>query len=294
MKKETINDLTTEKTELKREIGAFGGVSIIAGIMIGSGIFYLGAYVLQRVGMNSGLALLCWIIGGVISLFGGLAYAEMGAAMPQSGGRVVYLNEAFHPIVGFMNGFVDWLIGGPGSVAALALALMGVFQPIFHLSDFGCKIAAVVLIFGITAYNMVGVKLASVVQNVSMIAKMVPVAIILLAVIAILAISIPVFAATNGDAATTTATAETAVEAAATTADSTTGLKALASAIAVGIAAAGGAVGMGLSAGKAVEGIARQPEAESKIRTTLMLGLVFIETAIIYALLVVILIIFVL
>ena len=125
--------------------------------------------------------------------------------------------------------------------------------------------------------------------------KLKKVAIILLAVIAILAISIPVFAATNGDAATTTATAETAVEAAATTtADSTTGLKALASAIAVGIAAAGGAVGMGLSAGKAVEGIARQPEAESKIRTTLMLGLVFIETAIIYALLVVILIIFVL
>lgn len=125
--------------------------------------------------------------------------------------------------------------------------------------------------------------------------KLKKLAIILLAVIAILAISIPVFAATNGDAATTTATAKTAVEAAATTtADSTTGLKALASAIAVGIAAAGGAVGMGLSAGKAVEGIARQPEAESKIRTTLMLGLVFIETAIIYALLVVILIIFVL
>lgn len=125
--------------------------------------------------------------------------------------------------------------------------------------------------------------------------KLKKLAIILLAVIAILAISIPVFAATNGDAATTTATAETAVEAAATTtADSTTGLKALASAIAVGIAAAGGAVGMGLSAGKAVEGIARQPEAESKIRTTLMLGLVFIETAIIYALLVAILIIFVL
>ena len=64
--------------------------------------------------------------------------------------------------------------------------------------------------------------------------------------------------------------------------------------IAIGLAAAGGAVGMGIAAGKSVEGIARQPEAESKIRTTLMLGLVFIETAIIYALLVVILIIFVL
>ena len=72
------------------------------------------------------------------------------------------------------------------------------------------------------------------------------------------------------------------------------GLKALAAGIAVGIAAAGGAVGMGLATAKSTESISRQPEAENKIRTTLMLGLVFIETAIIYALLVVILIIFVL
>ncbi len=76
--------------------------------------------------------------------------------------------------------------------------------------------------------------------------------------------------------------------------DNTIGLKAIAAGIAVGVAAAGGAVGMGLSTAKASESIARQPEAEGKIRTTLMLGLVFIETAIIYALLVVILIIFVL
>lgn len=72
------------------------------------------------------------------------------------------------------------------------------------------------------------------------------------------------------------------------------GMKALAAGIAVGIAAAGGAVGMGLATAKSTESISRQPEAENKIRTTLMLGLVFIETAIIYALLVVILIIFVL
>ena len=72
------------------------------------------------------------------------------------------------------------------------------------------------------------------------------------------------------------------------------GLKAVASGIAVGLAAAGGAVGMGMVVAKSAESIARQPEAESKIRTTMMLGLVFIETAIIYALLVVVLIIFVL
>mgnify|MGYP004564244315 CR=1 FL=1 len=78
------------------------------------------------------------------------------------------------------------------------------------------------------------------------------------------------------------------------TADSGVSAKAIASAIAIGIAAAGGAIGMGMSIAKSAEGIARQPEAEGKIRTTMMLGLVFLETVVIYALLTVILIIFVL
>ena len=77
------------------------------------------------------------------------------------------------------------------------------------------------------------------------------------------------------------------------TSDST-GSKALAAAICVGLAAAAGAIGMGISIAKTNEGIARQPEAEGKLRTSLMLGLVFIETAIIYALIIAILIIFVL
>ena len=81
---------------------------------------------------------------------------------------------------------------------------------------------------------------------------------------------------------------------AAQAADNTVGTKALAAAIAVGLAAAGGAIAMGLAVAKSTESISRQPEAHSKIQTALMLGLVFIETAIIYALLVVILIIFVL
>lgn len=72
------------------------------------------------------------------------------------------------------------------------------------------------------------------------------------------------------------------------------GDKAIAAAIAVGLAAAAGAIGMGLAIAKSAEAISRQPEAENKIRTTLMLGLVFVETAIIYALVIAILIIFVL
>lgn len=76
--------------------------------------------------------------------------------------------------------------------------------------------------------------------------------------------------------------------------ENSTGSKALAAGLAIGLAAAAGAVAMGIAIAKSVEGISRQPEAEGKIRTSLMLGLVFVETAIIYALIVAILIIFVL
>lgn len=102
-------------------------------------------------------------------------------------------------------------------------------------------------------------------------------------------ISIVAMAAENEEEADTTA-----VEAASEDEESSTGSKAIAAAIVVGAAAAVGAISMGLAISKSADGIARQPEAEGKIRSTLMLGLVFIETVVIYALIVAILIIFVL
>lgn len=174
-----VQELSSEKTEFKREIGVFGGVSIIGGIMIGSGIFYLGSYVLERTNYNYGLALLAWVLGGIISLFGGLCYAELGAAMPKAGGRMVYLTEAYHPCVGFLAGFSDWLIGGPGSVAALAIALPTALKSFVALSNTGIKVFAIVLIIGLTIYNCYGVKLSSILQNISMVAKLVPILLIL-------------------------------------------------------------------------------------------------------------------
>lgn len=117
--------------------------------------------------------------------------------------------------------------------------------------------------------------------------KRFPVLLLILLTLAVLAV--PAFAAP----------ADTAEIAAAEAMEETangglTGAKAFASALAIGLASVGGAVGMGIAVAKSTESVARQPEAEGKIRTTLMLGLVFIETAIIYALLAVILIIFVL
>ena len=105
------------------------------------------------------------------------------------------------------------------------------------------------------------------------------------------AVSIPVFAETEAEAVPAAAVEQTTDEA---DEGGSIGDKAIAAAIAVGLAAAAGAIGMGMAIAKSSEAISRQPEAEGKIRTTLMLGLVFVETAIIYALVIAILIIFVL
>lgn len=113
-----------------------------------------------------------------------------------------------------------------------------------------------------------------------------------------LILTVPVLASqADGDAATPTAGTEQAAvpeETETGDADGSVRMKAIAAALVVGVVAAAGAISMGWAITKSADGIARQPEAEGKIRTMLMLGLVFIETAIIYALVVAILIIFVL
>ena len=114
----------------------------------------------------------------------------------------------------------------------------------------------------------------------------------LIVAIMMFVVTVPVFAAENDDAQDVVRT-EATVEAE-ETGDSAISAKAMAATIVVAIVATAGAFSMGWAIVKSVDGIARQPEAEGKIRTTLMLGLVFVETAIIYALVVSILIIFVL
>lgn len=87
-------------------------------------------------------------------MLGGLCFAEMGAMLPKAGGMTVYLNTAFHPLVGFLNGFNSWLLSGAGSLAAGALA----FSAIFGLTGTTGKLVASALMIVFIAYNMLGIK----------------------------------------------------------------------------------------------------------------------------------------
>lgn len=170
-----------EGGEFKREIGLFGGMSIIGGIMIGSGIFYLGSIVLTRTNMSMGASLLCWLLGGIISLLGGLCFAELGTSSPEAGGMVIYLDKAYHPIVGYMFGFTSLVLSGSGSISALAIAIPTAFKSFLNLSDTVIKLIAVLIIIALTIYNCFGIKKGAQLQNISMIAKLIPIIAIIFA-----------------------------------------------------------------------------------------------------------------
>ncbi len=168
-------------TGFKKGLGLFSSISIIIGIIIGSGAFYIGAYVLQRTGMSMGLSLLCWVIGALVTLLGALCFAELGAERPVAGGQVVYLNEGIHPVVGYSYGFTSLLISGSGSISALAIAFPTALLSFVHLSNTGIKLIAVALIVLFTIINCFGIKIGAIFQNVTTVAKLVPLVVIIAA-----------------------------------------------------------------------------------------------------------------
>ncbi|MBQ8563293.1 MAG: amino acid permease [Firmicutes bacterium] len=166
--------------QFKKVIGLFGGISLVAGMTIGSGVYYLGSYVLERTDFSFGLALLCWVIGGIVSILGGLCFAELGASRPVAGGMTVYLSEAYHPALGFVNGFSGFVLTCSGSIASLAMAAVEGFRGTLGLNDLAIKLIAILIIVFFTALNLRGAKMGVAFQNFTMVARVIPLVLIIL------------------------------------------------------------------------------------------------------------------
>jgi APA family basic amino acid/polyamine antiporter len=113
------------RPELVRGLNVWHSISIVAGTIIGSGIFLVPAEMMQDVG-TAKLVYLAWIVGGLLSFFGALTYAELGAVRPYSGGEYVYVRDAYGPMAGFLYGWTWFLIGKPGSIATTTAAIVRV------------------------------------------------------------------------------------------------------------------------------------------------------------------------
>src|SRR5437879_11013239 len=104
-----------------QRLGLFDATMLVAGSMIGSGIFIVSADISRDVG-SSGWLLLVWTLTGVMTIIGALSYAELAAMMPHAGGQYVYLREAYGPLWAFLYGWTFFVVIQTGTIAAVAVA----------------------------------------------------------------------------------------------------------------------------------------------------------------------------
>jgi APA family basic amino acid/polyamine antiporter len=114
-----------------------------------------------------------WILGGLLSLAGALANAELGAMFPRAGGDYVYLREAFHPLAGFLIGWLSFIVIYPGTIATLAVAFANSVAPTFGLPPQSAVPMAIAVTVAVSAVNYVGVRWGARVNNLTSYAKIV-------------------------------------------------------------------------------------------------------------------------
>jgi len=114
---------STQRPELARDLGLSHAGAVVVGTIIGSGIFLVPAEMMQAVG-SARLVYLAWLVGGVLSFFGALTYAELGAMKPQAGGEYVYVRDAYGPLAGFLYAWTWFLIAKPASIATVTTGLV--------------------------------------------------------------------------------------------------------------------------------------------------------------------------
>ena len=161
----------SDQPRLKRVLSLMDATMINAGGIIGSGIFMVPATVALYTASSS-LFFIVWILGGVVSLFGALSVAELGAAMPKAGGQYVFLNEAYGPVWGYLYGWSAVVVINTASMAAVGVAFAEYLKFFYTISDLAVKEIAIFSIILLTIINIVDVKSGARFQNVFTFAKL--------------------------------------------------------------------------------------------------------------------------
>jgi APA family basic amino acid/polyamine antiporter len=154
-----------EPPQLLRALGLWETTAIVMGIMIGTAIFIVPAEV-TRAMASPRAALAVWAVGGLLSLFGALSFAEMAAMLPQAGGQYVYLREAYGSLVSFLCGWTFFLAVQTGGISVLAVGFAQFLGEFFPLSLWQQRAAAAASIALFTAINYRGVKEGGTVQSI--------------------------------------------------------------------------------------------------------------------------------
>ena len=178
-----------QEEKFVRGLGLLDSTMIVAGSMIGSGIFIVSADIARQVG-SPGWLLVVWVVTGLLTVIGALSYGELAAMMPKAGGQYVYLRESFSPLWGFLYGWTLFLVIQTGTIAAVAIGFakyLGVLwspvsernyliPPVHLTSGYAvslstAQLVGVLMIALLTWMNTRGLRLGKLVQNVFTTAK---------------------------------------------------------------------------------------------------------------------------
>lgn len=162
---------------MPRSLGPWGATAVVVGVTIGSGIFRVPATVAAQL-HAPGAAMLCWLLGGLITLCGALSVAELGAALPRSGGIFAYLLECYGPLPAFLYGWACLMVVTPaalGATSTIFAEYLGYFLPI---SAAGVHYVAALTIAVMGVINYIGLRRAAAVMNVTTAAKFVAVVVL--------------------------------------------------------------------------------------------------------------------
>ena len=167
---DAITEPTTEATpHLLRRVGLFDATMIMMGGIVGAGIF-INPYVVARQVHTPVLILAVWVAGGVVAMLGAFVDAELAARMPNVGGQYAYLRDAFHPVAGFLYGWVLLLVIQTGGMAAVTVTFARYFLELTAWPISGGTVTVLTIVL-LTVVNCLGVRAGSRVQSILMLLK---------------------------------------------------------------------------------------------------------------------------
>ena len=184
-----VTEAPASNQKFVRGLGLLDSTMLVAGSMIGSGIFIVSADIARLVG-SAGWLLVVWAVTGVLTIVAALSYGELAAMMPRAGGQYVYLREAYSPLWGFLYGWTLFLVIQTGTIAAVAVAFarfLGVLTDVvsptrwivspimlsqrYAVSLSTQQLVAILIIILLTLVNTRGLELGKLIQNVFTSAK---------------------------------------------------------------------------------------------------------------------------
>ncbi|GEO46815.1 APC family permease [Companilactobacillus kimchii] len=168
-----------QDVKLKKTIGFFPAFATVTGSVIGTGVFFKASAVTNYTGSTS-LTMLVWVLGGFITICAGLTGAELAAAYPETGGLTKYIEHSYGGFWGFMAGWAQAIIYFPANVAAISIAFGTQFTHLFTLSNSWIVPVAILSALSVTSLNWISAKVGGRVTSISLVAKLIPLALIVL------------------------------------------------------------------------------------------------------------------